>query len=1163
MQVNKSLLKKCLAAICCICLTLACVFGVAACGGDTTVKDVKAENNKITVELTDGTKHTYDLDGVVKTEEKDGVIKVIYADGHTEELNTNGVTDVKTTIKDGKTYIVLTMADKTTKEVALEKVVQSVKKSGNGAIEVTYTDGSKETLSYDESCEHEFGSAAVVKPASCQEEGLSIKVCKTCGYVESVAVAKDDSVHGTWVFDATVKHGEVTKTIGDDGMVTFERADEGKTHYVLRTNYTFESITTLEDKSKACYQATCADCGKIFEQGHRPVDQWISKPLSDSSVNVCENEYPAVKTCPDCLAVFLYKDGSFGPIEKDGVMNELDITTAPAQGHDYVVTGDPVKLDNGNYRITLICSKCGKTITPEATKTGEKFATCKEGGYKTFTYVYENYVDGEKTQIKAELQLEKTDKTLDHTVFYRNDEHKTPVQYKAFSVATNGPEYPYTDELKGYVCDNTSDSHDASACDKLIHWSEGKPANCSTHMAAVFKCEVCGQYIVISLSGEHTYGEEVVVPATCTTDGYSYKDCAEDTTADKTHRWIYNEVAAKGHAFKYIDGSFDAVAMTARFKCTNSGCTEVVTKTVIEKSNHPATDCKSKSYKTYEATLDNGIGGTQKVTFDVYAADEVLYHTVRADLIKFAAIDLNDVRRFEYNFYDALKDIICDNTSDSHDASACSKLIHWSEGKPANCSDHMAAVFKCTVCNQQIVISLSGEHMSLDQNDKQIVEATCTEHGSVSVKCTDCGEYVLQSATDAKGHRFAPDATEWAAFVANPANNATVKFNCADCEETITLKAKKTALPARTDNCGTTQIDKYDFVDVTTGKNYTYTVEAKETTETELVTITKTFEYSWSKTNSRSEHLIGTFNGNPVRATAFSLAAPEENKVEWSEAIGYFFSEEVSKLHWNEGKPGTCSDYALAVFTCETCKEQIVIRVSGEHVLTETKTIAANVVEAGTHKVERGDNRVANATRATATCTMGTRTWTYCSECGAWIEEVSEAKAELGHDIPTDGWTVEGPFFAEHVIVNGKVQLNESNLQVGYAEGACTRCGDTYRVDFKKTGNRKTGWQIETETMPNCAKSGSVKIGYYYEINKKSVKVAEKTIEMAKVEEHITTFAGATKYVKGYDKANDKFFIAYYCAGCDQFVVYAKGTEAEINNIIKTELDISKVNWVR
>lgn len=1124
MQVNKSLLKKCLAAICCICLTLACVFGVAACGGETTVKNVTASGSKITVELTDGTKQEYTLDGVVSAKEENGVIKVIYADGTTDEISTGKVSEIKTSIKeDGKTYITLKFADGTEKEVALEKVVAKVEKQGENAIKVTYTDGSTETLDYSsaEECDHEFGNAAVVKPASCQEEGLSIRVCKNCGYVESVIIAKDTNVHGTWVFDATVTPGTLIRHENANGIITFERADEGTTHYVLRTNYVYGSMTTLEDHSgmaETCFTAKCADCNEVFEEGHAPVEEWINVPFNDNTVNVCENEHTVVKTCPDCKSVFLYDDGSYAYNGKTGdAANELVTETEPALGHTYVLSdAAPERLANGNYKMTLTCSRCGNVINPEAVKVGEVFATCKQGGYKTFRYSYENFVNGERTTITEEIQLEKTERTTDHTVGNKAD--GSPLQFAALNLSTGTPKYEFTPEVKPFVDNGT------------IAWNEGKPANCSTYMAAVFTCTVCNEKIVISLSGEHTYGEEHVVAKTCTTDGYSYKDCT--ACGD---RYTYNTIAATGHVYTYVNGSFNESAMTAQFRCT--ACGDVQTKNVTVAETHEAEDCKSKSYVIYSATLDNGIGVTQTITFKIESTTEVLYHTVKAGMRKYAAYNIaTGAPKYDHN--DAFAAALADGT------------IRWSEGIPANCSTYMPAVFTCTVCNEQIVIALSGEHLNLDESDKNEVAATCTERGYVEIKCTDCGNYIEQSATDAKGHKFAPETESWNAFVNAPANGITVNFVCSDCGETITLKAVKTALPAKTDSCGTTQIDKYDFVDEATGANYTYQVEIAESTDETPLYKTLTYSYSWSKANSTTEHTIGNYDNTPVRVSAFVMSSPELYEYEWTPSIASFFAD--GTLRWNEGKPGTCSEHALAVFTCTVCKEQIVISVSGEHVYDTTKTVAASVTQ---------DN-VATAVAAVPTCTEGTKTWMHCSVCGNWHEETTAAKPALGHNIPTSGWEVVGPFNAEanYNAVTGKVELVTSTLQVGKAVGTCTRCGEEYKVETEKIGNRKTGWKIAKSEMPNCAKTGYIVVEYYYEINGVSTKVAEHTIEIAKFDEHITTFVGATHYVKAYDKATGDFIITYYCDGCGQFVVYARGTEATINNIIKTELGIDNVN---
>lgn len=1121
MQVNKSLLKKCLAAICCICLTLACVFGVAACGGETTVKNVTASGSKITVELTDGSKQEYTLDGVVSAEEKDGVIKVIYADGTTDEISTGKVSEIKTSIKeDGKTYITLKFADGTEKEVALEKVVAKVEKKNGNAIEVTYSDGSKETLDFaTDACEaHEFSSAAMVKPASCQEEGLSIRVCKKCGYVESVAVAKSDKIHGTWVFDATVTPGTLIRHENANGIITFERADSGETHYVLKTNYVYGSMTTLEDHShmaETCFTAKCADCGEVSKEGHAPVEEWISGPFNDNTVNVCENEHTVVKTCPDCKSVFLYDDGSYAYNGKTGdAANELVTETEPALGHTYVLSeAAPERLANGNYKMTLTCSRCGKVINPEAVKVGEVFATCKQGGYKTFRYSYENFVKGERTTITEEIQLEKTDKTVEHTVGNKAD--NSPLQFKALNLSTSEPKYEFTPEVKPFVDNGT------------IAWNEGKPANCSTYMAAVFTCTVCNEKIVISLSGEHTYGEEHKVEATHTTAGYSYRIC----TANPEHRYTYDEVQPTGHTYVYVTGSFDAENNQAQFRCS---CGDVQTKNVEMTADVPAADCRSKSYKDYKATLDNGIGGTQVVTFRIESATEVLYHTIKAGMRKYAAYNISKAAP-EYDYNADFAAALADGT------------IRWSEGIPANCSTYMPAVFTCTVCKEQIVIALSGEHLSLDENDKHDIAPTCTERGYVEIKCTDCNKYIEQSATDAKGHTFAPETESWNAFLALAnRDGATVAFKCADCGEVITLTAKETVLAPTRNGCTTTNIKQYDFyVNAATKTNYTYTVETAEQTEKTL-----TFTYTWSDVKTTGAHLIGKYNGADVTAVAFNMAAPTANEYEWVPSIASFFADET--LRWNEGKPGTCSEHALAVFTCKTCGEQVVISVSGEHVFDATKTVAASVAK----------ENVGSAVAAVPTCTEGTKTWMHCSVCGGWHEDTAAAKPALGHDIPTSGWEVVGPFNAEayYDVTDRKVKLDNDTLEVGKAVGTCTRCSYNQTVDTKKTGNRKTGWEITKSEMPNCAKSGYIVVSYYYEIQGVSTKVAEKTIEIAKSDEHITKFASATHYVKAYDKATGDFIITYYCDGCGQFVVYARGTEATINNIIKTELGIDNVN---
>lgn len=1028
---NKTLLAKIVGVVALVCLALAMSFGLVACNND---KQLTKDDKVVASVVLSGDK-----------------FQVTYVDGTTSEYAAGSVKDVK----------------------VLE----------NGQTEITYADGTKATVG-DANCNHAFTASADVKPASCCEKGVKIQVCEKCGFVESEEVDIDPTVHGEWVLMTEIEYGELEQYVDEDeGIIYYDREDNGWAVYQLVTHYECGSMTILEGFSgvgENCFEATCALCGEVFAAGHAPVDEWVNVIEDDEFVNVCENEHKVHKMCPICKSAVLYDDGTFASNDDNHIVTEKE----PALGHIYgePVIGDKnVTANPGYYPVTLHCERCGEDQVVRAYFEDEVNvpADCRNDGYyyAIYKYGYTNFVDGVETILydTFECEREEFENTGKHTL-------ADGVMFYAYSIS-EGNEEEYTEDLKAFFDNGT------------LRWSEGTPANCETHVPAVFTCTVCNEQIVIALSGEHTFGEETVVPATCTADGYSYKTCA-----DCGYRWVYDVVEAEGHNFVYINNSYDDGV--ASFRCTK--CGEIVEQEVDFVAAHAAQDCRSKSYTTYEAELFIGVDNeTQVVMFNVYADEEIMYHTVKANTadtqyMKYAAYKIAEQGpNYEYN--DQIKSFFEDG------------LMRWSEGVPADCSTYMAAVFTCKVCNEQIVISLSGEHLGLVEDDTDYDAPTCTERGFLYMFCEDCGEYILQEAYDAKGHTFAPNAASWSDFLAleNKAG-AEVIFDCADCDEYIKLYAKETATN-NTVGCVTTDTYKYDFYTAANNTtNYTYQVETAEGTYKTL-----TFRYSWAYSEAQGTHLIGKYNGTDVRVVAFNLAVPEDNQYDYVDKFDYFFKN--GTLAWNEGEPATCSNYALAVFTCATCNEKVVFQLSGEHVFG---TGADDVYV------------------AQPTCTEGGWTEKLCRACGEWI--VTDETAALGHDYGE--WTVEGDLFAVAYEENGIVDLEDYEL--GYAISVCTRCQDELEAEG----------EIIAEVLPTCGKDGKLVVAYKYGNDT----VATATIVIPMIDHHITTLETAEHVIKWVDDGVYK--LGYVCEDCGKLVVVARSTDEAVIDALIAELTADYVN---
>jgi hypothetical protein len=996
----------------------------------------------------------------------------LVACGNNEKQLTKDDKVVASVVLSGDKFQV-TYVDGTKTDYALSSV-KDVKVLDNGQTEVTYADGTKVNVG-DANCNHNYSDSTVIKPASCCEEGVAVKACATCGSVALEVVEKDPTIHGVWSVEPSVQEGALTLNVNEEeGTITYERYDTGTFAYALTTQYEYGTLTILEGYSgvaENCFEATCALCGEQFAAGHADVEDWVNIVVDDDQVNICENEHTVYKMCPICESVLLYDNGVI-VAEKE-----------PALGHVY---GEPeigakvTTVSPNYYPVSLTCSRCGVAQEVRAYKLedGEVNvpADCRNDGYSyvIYEYSYYNFVDGVRTILKDTIEVE-------HEEYENTGEHTLAdgVMFHAYSIAEQNEE-EYTEDLKEFFDNGT------------LRWSEGTPANCESHVPAVFTCTVCGEQIVIALSGEHTFGGETVVPATCTEDGYSYKTCA-----DCGYVWRYDIVEATGHNFVYVN--FNATNATASFRCTK--CGQIVDAEVEYVSEHAAQDCRSKSYTTYKATLSIGIDNeTQTVTFNVYAAEEVMYHTVKANTadtqyMKFAAYNIAN-QGPEYDYNDQIAGFFAEN------------LIRWSEGIPANCSTYMPAVFTCKVCNEQIVIALSGEHLSLNEDDKNLVEPSCTERGYLEIKCTDCDRYILQEAYDAVGHSFAPNAASWSDFLAlDDKAGAAVIFDCADCDAQITLYAKETITPS-TVGCVTTDTYKYDFYTAANNTtNYTYQVETAEETAKTL-----TFKYSWAYSESQGTHLIGKYNGHDIRVVAFNLAVPEENRYEYGDGFGYFFDN--GTLAWNEGNPGTCDNgYALAVFECETCHEKVVFQLSGEHTPGEEIVVPAD-------------------------CTHAGRSYKVCTVCGTEVDEV--IIPALGHSYGE--WTIAGDRYASAYEEDGVVYLEDYEL--GYAVSVCTRCEDELRATAS----------ITSRTLPTCGADGKLVVSYRYD----GKTVATTTIVIPMIDHHITTLDTAEHVVKWYD--DGIYYLGYVCEDCGKLVVAEKSADEAVIDAIIADLTADYVN---
>ncbi|MBO4251784.1 MAG: hypothetical protein J5911_03875 [Clostridia bacterium] len=1074
---------------------------------DKVVKDVALEGDTLSITYSDDTTDDITLAGVKDVAVVEGEIVVTYMDGETATLPAIGfgfdtaITeegDTEITIDfNGASYpivlpkvveditfngnqIVVTYTNGTQIEYGVDGVVD-VNELDNGQTEIIYADGSVVTIG-DADCDHDFGDLTVIKPASCCEEGFAIMACSECGYVQFVEIEKDPEVHGKWVIEPEIVEGEIELTVNNN-TISYSRYDTGTFAYKLVTEYEYGTLTIAEGYSgvyENCFEATCALCGEKFASGHADPEDFEPIPLVDPTVNICEDQHKVYYICPICHAALLYDEDGVIVTEKEA-----------ARGHLY---GEPVvgdKFGEGEdayYKLFFTCQRCGKEIVVNAYWQEKVYvgADCRNDGYSYNVYSY--VLEGEEKPIK--LDYEEEINTGLHTVV-------DGVLFRAYSIA-EPVNIEFTEDLKPLFESG------------LIRWSEGEAANCSSHVPAVFTCTVCGEVIVISLSGEHTFGAEVVVPATCTEDGYSYKECA-----DCDYRWVYNEVEATGHDYRYVSGLINQTNGFQGFRCAK--CSDVIYVEPELVDQKPAEDCKSKAYDVYRAEVPVIDNETKFIEWKVESADGVLYHTVKKNTateqyMKYAAYNLaQQGPNYEYN--GQLKQFFADG------------VVAWNEGEPANCSSYALAVFTCKVCDEQIVISLSGEHLGLDQNNVVLEGPFCTERGEKYVYCADCQQYVLQETYDAVGHNFVVDAESWDAFTADPTDGAEVIFNCTECDEEITLYADET-ITVSDQGCVTVTTWTYNFFKDENGNVYKYVVEAAEEGYYNELTF-KPNAYTFAE--NEGAHKIGVYNGQDVKVVAFNLAVPEDNKYEYQDKFDFFFEDgkgddNKGTLRWNEGEPATCSNYALAVFTCETCGEKVVFQLSGEH----TFGTAAN-------------QTIVHAPK----CLDGGWTERYCTSCEEWI--VTDETDALGHDY--GAWTIDGQSFITVAYEDGEYVILDA--YIADCKSVCSRCDAELVADWYENQI------LNSIVWPTCGKDGKAIVIYYFEnkivdLHPDSDEPDFDEITIPMLADHVVaSIYEAEKVIKWYD--DGIWYLGYVCEYCGTMISvpeFCSDNEATVDGII-------------
>lgn len=429
-------------------------------------------------------------------------------------------------------------------------------------------------------------------------------------------------------------------------------------------------------------------------------------------------------------------------------------------------------------------------------------------------------------------------------------------------------------------------------------------------------CEDENGTIIIPDIPTHTHAfTDTVVNPTCAAAGYTLHQCA----CGEQYKDSYTD--ALGH-------DFGAWEITKEPTCTEKGtktatCTRCdETKTAdIEKTGHNyeteiiASTCTEQGYTTHTCTrcgdsyIDTYI---DKLEHD-YEWTTTVEPTETKDGLKTGVCKrCGDTitqsipkSNHEHNYIITVQTPTCTEKGYALHQCACgeeykdnyiNELGHNCTESVINptCTEQGYTVYTCKRCGE----SFKGDYV--DTIDHIYVSnktlPTCTTQGYTTFTCTMCGDSYKSDYTNAKGHNYKYNYEI-------DSTNMTAEFRCSMCRNEINQPIV---------------IESEHPVE---GYN-TY----KATISNGVGGIQTLLFYAHSR-YSRN-HIIGTYNDNVISAEAYYIeeAGPH---YEYNDAFEYFFDNEV--IRWNAGVPRDCEDYALACFDCISCRELVVIELSGAH----------------------------------------------------------------------------------------------------------------------------------------------------------------------------------------------------------------------------------------
>ena len=634
---------------------------------------------------------------------------------------------------------------------------------------------------------HTFGEP-VVTPATCTEDGKSVKTCADCGYESVTVIAHQGHKFGEWVTNgvtcgptgvtqtrecsvcgakeentvASTDHNwvilddtlKLPTACGEKGSVKYQcticKTEKTVDVLPLYADHNFELVEIVSGKEPvACKPGVglfkCKNCGKTEER--EVVDP------STMGAHKFETKIEAVApTCTTAGSTEGYKCSVCGTVDPARTP-----ATVAALGHDYSVNRvEPTCTTDGSE--TKTCTRCGDTSTttiPSSVahvwKTTTKEATCTEfGGTLVFCEIC-GTMDSEKTKT------------------YINPHKYVETVVDATCTATG---------TKTFVCSVCSDTYVEVIPAKGHNYVETVVANtCTTEGYTHDVCSVCGDAVnkrdVVAAAHKLT---AVTVAPTCVDKGYTYDKCSACTYESAKRDFVdaLGEVAAA-----HTDTSkLILISYIIDPTCTSTGTSRMY--------------CPFCNYITDEAVAPK------------------LAH-------KFTVFVKTVAPTCTEKGYDVYKCADCDATENRNETAAtghsyvatviaptCLTMKGWTEHKCSTCGDTYTDT-EVTITMEDLEKDLTGKYHVGTITHTPYRDATCTLNGYDTYSCDACNHGWLVITAAATGHDYKVTAPAEAATCTK--EGKTAEETCSVCGDVkaATTVAKLAHTPGAAATCTTAQ----------------------------------------------------------------------------------------------------------------------------------------------------------------------------------------------------------------------------------------------------------------------------------------------------------------------------------------------------------------------